>query len=263
MTFARMWLLAGLLLPLTAFADAPRETRLRTDRAGDPLPRFARARLGSLRYQHGREVTSVCYLPGAKELASYGLDRTIRVWERETGRELRNVSVPGQWAISADKRFVAAFYDNDPFQIIDLTGATEPHDIADVQTNGMIAAAFSPDGKVLAAAWSDVGTRKVGPIRLWDLATAREVASFAPLRPAKKGEAVDQDMFFADELVFYRMAGPPIGNSEATAGHLRLFDVATGKALPAPEGHRRRAGLIFAPDGKTFVAINGSRTRRP
>jgi RNA polymerase sigma factor (sigma-70 family) len=67
--------------PPGAPADRPR-----VDRYGDPLPRGAVARLGSLRLYHGR-VEQVILSPDGKLAVSVG-EGTARLWDATTGREL-------------------------------------------------------------------------------------------------------------------------------------------------------------------------------
>src|SRR5436190_6188698 len=78
------WLAISITVIFCA-ASALAEERL--DQSGDPLPAGARTRVGTLRFQHGREVSALAYASGGKELVSLGGDRAVSVWDAASGRE--------------------------------------------------------------------------------------------------------------------------------------------------------------------------------
>ncbi len=98
--------------PPPAAAKSPR-----TDRYGDPLPEGAMARLGTVHFRHGRNVHSVAFSDDGQTLLSGSFDGTVRLWDRDTGKELR--------------RF------------------------AELLPYGIVRVAFSPDGKTAAALAAD------------------------------------------------------------------------------------------------------------
>ena len=61
------------------------------DRHGDPLPMGAIARLGTIRWVHGGDVRAVAYSPDGKLLASAGDNKQIRLWDAETGKEIKTL----------------------------------------------------------------------------------------------------------------------------------------------------------------------------
>src|SRR5213592_2179547 len=85
----RRWLCC-LLLAAHAGPLSAGERKARTDVLGDPLPDGAVARLGSIRLRHADHIVFVAVLPGGKSvLAAGGQDRTVRVWDLASGKELR------------------------------------------------------------------------------------------------------------------------------------------------------------------------------
>jgi RNA polymerase sigma factor (sigma-70 family) len=80
-----------------------------SDFHGDPLPAGAAARLGTLRFNHGSGLRSLFYLPDGKTILSEG-DGAIRLWDADTGKELRHFATP--------KRF------NDDAVVLILDGKT-------------------------------------------------------------------------------------------------------------------------------------------
>jgi WD40 repeat protein len=89
------WLI---LLTVPSFASA--EPAPRTDAHGDPLPPFARARLGTQRLWHGYHTTAIAFSPDGKTLVTAGDD--LRLWDVATGKELRRFRNPGDRLKSLD-----------------------------------------------------------------------------------------------------------------------------------------------------------------
>src|SRR5262249_35069919 len=93
---------------------------------------------------HTRGVISVAFSPDGKQAVSGGWDQGVRLWDLETGKELRR-------------------FDGHP--------------------SGVFSVAFSPDGKEILSCGSRydlrdgrwVVTHDERPLRLWDVATGKEV----------------------------------------------------------------------------------------
>jgi WD40 repeat protein len=102
---------------------------------------------------------------------------------------------------------------------------------------------FSPDGKILASAGVqgiiEGGDEKPQAIRLWDVASGREIRRMA-------GSAIDSIAFSPDGNVL------AAGNQRAA----RLFSVATGKAIMKLDGPA--SAVAFSADGKLLAAADGS-----
>src|SRR4051812_26695883 len=61
------------------------------DNRGSPLPTGAIARMGGLRFRHRDGIATLAYSLDGKRLLSGGAnDGTLRLWDAQTGKELRS-----------------------------------------------------------------------------------------------------------------------------------------------------------------------------
>ena len=94
------------------------------------------------------EVRSVVALPDARRLLSAGQDKTLRLWELETGREIRRTASSGQLlalALSADGRRALSGGTDKTIQLWDVGSGAELKRV--VLDSSVISLAFSSDGQ--------------------------------------------------------------------------------------------------------------------
>jgi WD40 repeat protein/transcriptional regulator with XRE-family HTH domain len=121
-----------------------------------------------------------------------------------------------------------------------LAAAALPMAILTGHTGAVFSVAFSPDGKILATG-NDHGT-----VRLWDLATHRQITTLIRHRG-----------------VVLSVAFSPDGKTLATAnadGTVRLWDLATHRPITTLTGVV--LSVAFSPDGKTLATANADGTVR-
>src|SRR6266481_8187652 len=146
-----------------------------TDQMGDPLPAGVLARMGTIRFRHGNQISSLAYAPDGKVLASAGYDNTLRLWDPVTGKELRKLG--GSYnplssvSFSPDgKTIVAGSYDN----VIRFWDAASGNLVRQFVNNqgGIQGLIYAPDGRTLATrGWDNV-------IWLWDPRTGKQLRRF-------------------------------------------------------------------------------------
>jgi RNA polymerase sigma factor (sigma-70 family) len=187
--------------PASSADEAPaspgaREPQLRVDRFGDALPPGAIARLGSKRFGHSFYTDKVYWSPDGKLLATiggYSTGRRLCLWDVATGREIHELPAQGMVA----------------------------------------AAAFSPDGRTLAAM---EGSRTV----LWDVRTGREIASY-PHRSEFQALA-----FAPDGLTFA---------ASDTGSVIKIWNISDRTSLKEIRGHTKRLyDLSYSPDGSKLLS---------
>jgi len=107
------------------------------------------------------------------------------------------------------------------------------------------ALAFSPDGKLLAAAGGDPA--QFGEVKIWSVAERKETLSIRGHR----------DNIFA-------VAFSPDGSRLATCSYdrlIKLWDAATGKEIKTLKDHTDAVfGVAFSPDGKKLASASADRT---
>src|SRR5438105_4409221 len=106
----------GFLALLLTTAPLTAEPLPRPDAKSEALPEHAAARFGSLSFRHGANITALAVSSDGKFAASGSEDRTVRLWEADTGKLLRvircDVPYPASIAFSPDGKKIATTIDS-------------------------------------------------------------------------------------------------------------------------------------------------------
>jgi WD40 repeat protein len=272
MMFRHQVFAACLIFSATALAAAGQTPTPAKDLNGDPLPPFATARLGTVRWRHDDVVRFAAFLPDGKRVISVADDQTIRVWEFPSGKELRRVSVaapqlsetlvesptysfPAGYAaaLSKDGKIIATYF---PTRVFTSTKDEPPIRLHDVETGKelpplrpdaleTVSLAFSPTGEHL------VSTDIDGTLRIWDWATGKELRKVSTRGMVDSGALRTISSAGQDNRVY-----SPDGNTLMFLGRtnvLRFLDLVTGKEI-GPPGHVTAVQSVqFLADGKQIV----------
>ncbi|HEY9283873.1 MAG TPA: caspase family protein, partial [Pyrinomonadaceae bacterium] len=224
---------------------------------------------------HTKAVASVAFSPDSKWLASGGADRAVKVWDVKAGREARTLG--GHTgdvlavAFSTDGRqIISAAADRRGVRTWDAGSGRELGKQEDAAAEqALVAAAFSPDRKVLASSVGDktvvlsaVGrpdnartlqTRAGGvyaaafspdgkwfasggkdnAVKLWDAANGREVGS------------TDARMGWVTAVVF--SPDSRLLAAGGLDGGIKVWDIEGARELYSLEGHRRKDNPLLTP----------------
>ncbi|KJA23435.1 hypothetical protein HYPSUDRAFT_137760, partial [Hypholoma sublateritium FD-334 SS-4] len=199
---------------------------------------------------HGHEysVRSVAFSPDGKHIVSGSLDKTIRIWDAETGKQIvqplrGHTSTVISVAFSNDgKRIVSGSHDW-TVCIWDVEAGKQVGPPFQRHTAPVLSVAFSLDDKHILSGSDDK------TVRLWDLETGKEVRVF---------QCTDQ----VNSVAF-----SPDGKRIASGLYDRtilIWDAERGTQMGEPiRGHADRIkSIAFSPDGKHIVSGSDDNTVR-
>jgi len=235
--------------PFPPAHKAGAEDKVRLDLFGDPLPDGALARLGTIRFRNGSEVTAVTLSADGKTLVSANRTKVIRLWDLASGRPMGRIECPQivyTVAIAPDGKLLAASGWGGPVYLLDRANGrvvrklTNPHN----KFNGV---AFSRDGRFLAG-----GSNVADSVALWEVSSGKLVRELA---------RVKQDSVSSWQGT-QTLAFAPDGQTLATifGNEIRLWDFQAGRLrhVLSKTTHTIEA-LAFAPRGNLLAAAGADR----
>ena len=192
---------------------------------------------------HNDSVTSVSFTPDGQNILSGSGDKTIKLWDNNTGRLIHSLKGHTDYvfsiAISPDGRTILSgsadktlkLWDKDTGQLI---RSLEGH------TDNVNSVAFSPDGQTILSGSDD------NTIKLWDKKTGKLIRSLEG-----HTDTVNSVAFSPDGKTILS------GSNDKT---IKLWDKNTDRLIRSIKGHTDHVkSVAFSPDGLSI--LSGSRDK--
>ena len=195
---------------------------------------------------HTGWVKACAVTPDGRRVVSASRDRTLRVWEIESGRTLVTLKGHLSWvnacAVTPDGQRVVSASGDGTLKVWDLESGLA---VATMKSHahGVNACAVTPDGQRVVSASGD------GTLKMWELRTGRALATL-------------EDR--ATEMLV--CAVTPDGRRLVSASEdktLRVWNLESGQALVTLKGHAGRVNACaVTPDSRRVVSASEDKTLR-
>ncbi|MBR8839701.1 MAG: caspase family protein [Stigonema ocellatum SAG 48.90 = DSM 106950] len=193
---------------------------------------------------HNAVVNNIVFSPDGEYFATASDDKTAKVWEVSSGKEIIRLPHDDQVtdvAFSPDGKYVATASNDKTARLWETSTAREVVRI--FHTNTVISITFSPDGKYLATA--SYTASYDGTAKLWDVNEGKEIAQF----PRKSAALV----FSPDSRYLITDAG----------NGAKLWDVQNRREIDHffhESPNNRLDGIALSPNGKYLATASDNNT---
>ncbi|MDB9510121.1 hypothetical protein PN499_02720, partial [Kamptonema animale CS-326] len=193
-----------------------------------------RANEGALRtlIGHTNEVNAVAIAPDNKTAISASKDHTLKIWDTETGREVKTLTGHTNWvnavAIAPDGKTAISASKDHTLKIWDTETGRELKTLTG-HTSGVYAVVIVPDSKTAISASKD------RTLKIWDTETGRELKTLTGHTNWVMAVAIAPNGKTAISAEI-----PPNRKTTISASHdntLKIWDTETGRELKTLTGH--------------------------
>jgi WD40 repeat protein len=193
---------------------------------------------------HLSSVWSVSFSPDGQTLATGSEDKTIKLWNLATGKEIRTLRghQSSVWSVSfsPDGQTLASGSLDNTIKLWNLATGKEIRTLQGHQRY-VYSVSFSPDGQTLASGSDD------NTIKLWNLATGKEIRTLQ-----------------GHQRYVWSVSFSPDGQTLASGSAdntIKLWNLSTGKEIRTLQGHQSSVWSVsFSPDGQTLASGSADNT---
>ena len=195
---------------------------------------------------HSDSVFDVTVSPDGQFIISASWDKTLKVWDLETGKELRTLSGHSEFvhgvAVSPDGQFIISASWDKTLKVWDLETGKELRTLSG-HSEFVYSVTVSPDNQFIISTSGDK------TLKVWELATGKELYTLVGHTKSVYCAAVSPDGQFI------------ISASEDKS--LKVWELLTGKELLVLCGHSEPVySVTVSPDNQFIISASGDKTLR-
>jgi len=205
---------------------------------------------------HEKAALNVAFSPDGRTSVSTSADGTIRIWDNQTGQEIRRIDAP-------DNIPTSAVYSPDS-QTILTSGTDSKLYLWDAESSDLIRTFAGHEQATTSVVFSADGRQALSgsldhTLRLWDVETGEAIRIFE----GHNGVVLDVDLSADGRYAASSSGDVSISNdtADATDRTIRIWDIETGEQLWqfAPPGGFMRT-VKFSPDSRYALSATWSST---